>query len=104
VQREAEAISGEARVTREHVPRETPELVVEAVEHRTAVHAYSLHDLLIEVVEQHLAGIALATADLRLENDGRPPCARQPETRSGCQGLTRDGAQQVNASPVMALR
>ena len=42
-------------------------MIVEAVEHRVAVHAHSLHDLLVEVVEQHLAGIALAAADLGLE-------------------------------------
>src|SRR5450756_2048467 len=67
VEHEAEAVLGEARVIGEHVPRETPELVVEAVEHRAAVHAHLLDDLLIEVVEELLAGIALAAADLGLE-------------------------------------
>jgi len=76
----------------EHVPREPPQLIVEAVEHRAAVYAHSLHDLLIEVVEQHLAGIALTAADLGLEK------------RSGCQGLTRDGAQRVDESPFIARR
>ena len=67
VQHEAVAALGEARVVGEHVPREPPELVVEAVEHRVAVDAHLLHDLLVEVVEQLLPGVPLAAGDLGLE-------------------------------------
>jgi hypothetical protein len=67
VQHEAEPIVGEACVIGEHVSREPPELIIESVEHGGAVDAHPLNNILIEVVEQLLACIALAGADLGLE-------------------------------------
>ncbi len=46
------------------MPREAPQALVEAVEHVLALDADLLDDLLVEVVEQLLAGIALAKRDL----------------------------------------
>ena len=66
MQHEAVAIAIEARRVGKEMPRKAPELLVEAIEHGVTLDAHLLHDLLVEVVEQLLASIALALRDLRL--------------------------------------
>ena len=59
--------SVEAGIGCEQVPGEPPEPLVEAVQVIAALNADLLDDLLVEVVEQLLAGVALPLGDLRFQ-------------------------------------
>jgi hypothetical protein len=66
VQSEAVVIGVEVRMLGEQMSGEPPELLVEAVQDLVALDAHFLHDFLVEVVEEFLAGVALAQGDLGL--------------------------------------
>src|SRR6185503_12505594 len=67
VQRKAEPAIVEAREVGEHVASQSPELLVEPVEHGPTLNLDLLNDLLIEVVEQLLTSVILPDRDLGLQ-------------------------------------
>src|SRR2546425_1260771 len=67
MQQEAEVRIIESRVVAQQVAGETPQPPIELVQHVLALDTYLFDHLLIEVVEELFAGVALAFGNLRLQ-------------------------------------
>ena len=67
MEHEAEVRIFKARVVAQQVASESPEALVETIEHILALDAYLLDHFLIEIVEELLPRVALTFCDLRLQ-------------------------------------